>query len=161
MSKIDFADRPYRLGVGIVLFNPDGLVFVGRRKDTEQAAWQFPQGGIDQGEDPLAAAWREMGEEIGTDKAQLIGQSRDWLSYDLPTDLADKSWGGKYRGQKQVWFAFRFTGTDADIDLETHTPEFSQWRWIELADVPNHIVPFKRPLYVRVVAEFLPLAQRP
>jgi len=153
MTQTPISERPYRFGVGIVLFNSDGKVFVGRRKDTPDA-WQFPQGGIDKNEDPLDAAWREMDEEIGTNKAQLIGQTSDWLAYDLPADLADKSWGGKFRGQKQLWFAFRFTGTEGDIDLETHTPEFSEWRWIELADVPNHIVSFKRPLYVQVVDEF-------
>ena len=156
MTK-DMADRPYRLGVGIVLFNAQGLAFVGKRKDTQENAWQFPQGGIDKGEDPLATAWREMAEEIGTNKAQLIGESSDWLQYDLPAEIANKSWGGKYRGQKQKWFAFRFTGTDADIDLETFTPEFSQWKWMDLADVPNHIVAFKRPLYEQVVAQFLKL----
>ncbi len=157
MDHKDISERPYRLGVGIVLFNADGLVFVGRRKDTAEAAWQFPQGGIDKGEDPLEAAWREMGEEIGTTDAQLLTQTADWLVYDLPPDLANKAWGGKYRGQKQLWFAFRFTGTDADINLETHTPEFSEWRWMELAQVPDHIVLFKRPLYDQVVAEFLKL----
>ncbi len=158
MSHSDNDNRPYRLGVGMVLFNSAGLVFVGRRKDTPEPAWQFPQGGIDKGEDPLQAVWREMHEEIGTDKAQLIGQSCDWLTYDLPPDLAAKSWGGKYRGQKQMWFAFRFVGVDSDIDLETHTPEFSQWKWMELSLVPDVIVPFKRGLYTQVVAEFLTIA---
>ena len=156
MIKI-FSERPYRLGVGIVLFNDKGQVFVGRRKDTKELAWQFPQGGIDQGEDPLEAAWREMSEEIGTNKAQLLAQSGDWLKYDLPREIADKSWGGKYRGQKQLWFAFRFVGKDADIDLNTFTPEFEEWRWEDLARVPELIVPFKRPLYDQVVAEFLKL----
>ena len=156
MTQIPFSDRPYRLGVGIVLFNTDKKVFVGKRKDTPDA-WQFPQGGIDKGEEPLDAAWREMGEEIGTNNAQLIAQSSEWLGYDLPEDLANKSWGGKFRGQKQLWFAFRCTGTDADINLEVHTPEFSEWKWVDLAEVPNYIVPFKRPLYVQVVAEFLKL----
>jgi putative (di)nucleoside polyphosphate hydrolase len=157
MTESDNDNRPYRLGVGIVLFNADGQVFVGRRKDTVELAWQFPQGGIDKGEDPLQAAWREMSEEIGTDKAQLIGQSKDWLAYDLPPDLAAKSWGGKYRGQKQMWYAFRFVGKDSDIDLETHTPEFAEWKWMDLAGVPDCIVAFKRPLYIQVVAEFLSL----
>ena len=149
--------RPYRLGVGIVLFNSERKVFVGKRKDTDGNAWQFPQGGIDKDEDPLEAAWREMSEEIGTNKAQLLTQSSSWLQYDLPPDLADKAWGGKYRGQKQLWFAFRFVGTDADIDLETFTPEFSAWQWMDLAEVPNHVVGFKRPMYDQVVAEFLKL----
>ena len=155
MTK-DLADRPYRLGVGIVLFNDKGLVFVGKRKDTAEA-WQFPQGGIDNDEDPLEAVWREMAEEIGTTNAQLIAQSSDWFSYDLPPDLANKAWGGKYRGQRQLWFAFRFVGTDADIDLNTFTPEFSEWKWMPLAQVPDHIVDFKRAMYEQVVAQFFTL----
>jgi len=160
VKTTDTESRPYRLGVGIVLFNADGRVFVGRRKDTAEPAWQFPQGGIDKDEDPMQAAWREMAEEIGTNKAHLIGQGREWLTYDLPPDLAAKSWKGKYRGQKQMWFAFRFDGDDGDIDLETHTPEFNAWKWMDLADVPDTVVSFKRPLYARVVAEFTALAGR-
>ena len=149
-----YADRPYRPNVGILLLNAQGLAFVGRRKDTAELAWQFPQGGIDGDEDPLDAAWREMAEEIGTDKAQLLAQSRDWLTYDFPADVADKVRGGKYRGQKQMWFAFRFVGTDADINLETESPEFSAWQWMELDQVPAHAVAFKRDLYGQVIAQF-------
>ena len=151
-------DKPYRLGVGMVLFNEQGQVFVGRRKDAPDPAWQFPQGGIDEGEDPLAAVWREMAEEIGTNKAQLLRESGDWLAYDLPEDIAAKCWGGKYRGQKQMWYAFRFVGKDTDIDLNTHNPEFSHWQWVDLASVVDLVVPFKHALYQQVVAEFLPLA---
>jgi putative (di)nucleoside polyphosphate hydrolase len=159
MSKLlPVHERPYRPGVGIVLFNPQGLVWVGRRNDVAQEAWQFPQGGIDKGEDPLQAALREMEEEIGTNKAELLGQSSDWIAYDLPEDLVDRAWGGKYRGQKQMWYAFRFLGRDADIVIETKHPEFAEWRWMALAEVPGKIVEFKRGLYDRVTAEFLPLA---
>ena len=154
----DKSAKPYRLGVGIVLFNTDGKVFVGRRGDTVQAAWQFPQGGIDKGEDPVMALFREMREEIGTDKAEILGQTKEWLAYDLPADLAKKSWGGKYRGQKQLWFALRFTGTDADIDIATDHPEFVDWKWIDLAETPDQAVSFKRDLYVELVAQFTPLA---
>lgn len=153
-------ERPYRKGVGIVLFNAQGLVFAARRIDTKEPAWQFPQGGIDDGEDPLAAAWREMKEEIGTDNAKLIGQSTDWISYDLPPDIADKSWKGRFRGQSQKWYAFTFQGSDAEIDIATQHPEFSEWQWMELAEVPKLIVPFKRDLYERVVAEFVGLVGR-
>ncbi|HSV29609.1 MAG TPA: RNA pyrophosphohydrolase [Candidatus Omnitrophota bacterium] len=160
MSKlIPFEQRPYRKGVGIVLQNRDGLVFVARRIDTKADAWQFPQGGIDDGEDPRTAALRELEEEIGTAKAEIVAESRDWLSYDLPRDVADKCWKGRFRGQAQKWFLLRFLGSDADIDIATEHPEFSEWRWMALADVPSVIVPFKRDLYERVVEEFLPLTR--
>lgn len=151
-------DAPYRLNVGVLLFNPDGLVFVGRRTDTRDA-WQMPQGGIDPGEDPAAAALREMAEEVGTDKGEIVGETRDWLAYDLPSELQGRLWSGRYRGQKQKWFAVRFTGTDADIDLAAHEPEFDAWRWVALEEVPRLIVPFKRPVYERVIAELGPLVR--
>ncbi len=158
MSSITFAERPYREGVGIALFNREGHVFVGRRTDTDEAAWQMPQGGIDAGETPAEAALRELGEEVGTTKAEIIGQSRGWLEYDLPRDIADKVWHGRYRGQRQMWFALRFLGDDDDIDLDTHEAEFADWRWVPLGLTPSLIVPFKRPLYEMVVAEFAGLA---
>ncbi|OAN60938.1 RNA pyrophosphohydrolase [Magnetospirillum moscoviense] len=155
MSKpLPLHKRPYRLGVGLVLFNAEGLVFTARRIDTKEPAWQFPQGGIDEDEEPLAAALREMKEEIGTDKAEVIAESRDWISYDLPPDLADKVWKGRFRGQRQKWYALKFLGADSDIDIDTEHPEFSEWRWMKLAEVPALIVPFKRSLYDQVVAEF-------
>lgn len=161
MSKpLPLSQRPYRPGVGIVLFNVHGQVFTARRIDTKDVAWQFPQGGIDDGEDPARAARREMREEIGTDKAELIAESSGWISYDLPDDLADKVWKGRFRGQKQKWFAYQFLGQDSDINIDTDHPEFSQWRWMELAEVPALIVAFKRPLYEQVAAEFAPLAVR-
>lgn len=159
MSKLlPLSQRPYRSGVGILLFNAQGQVFTARRIDTKDVAWQFPQGGIDEGEDPATAAKREMVEEIGTGNAQLIGESAGWISYDLPEDLADKVWKGRFRGQKQKWFAFKFLGQDAEINIDTEHPEFSQWRWMDLAEVPHLIVAFKRPLYEQVAAEFAPLA---
>ncbi len=158
MSLLPFAERPYREGVGIALFNRDGHVFVGRRTDTEEAAWQMPQGGIDEGETPAEAALRELGEEVGTTRAEIIRASRGWLEYDLPPDLADKVWHGRYRGQRQMWFALRFLGDDKDIDLDTHEAEFADWRWVPLGLTPSLIVPFKRPLYELVVAEFEGLA---
>lgn len=161
MSKlIPYHDRPYRPNVGLVLFNAQGLAFTAKRLDTKENAWQFPQGGIDDGEDPATAAMRELEEEIGTAKAEIIGESRNWFSYDLPHDVADSWQHGRWRGQKQKWFALRFLGSDSDINIATEHPEFSEWRWTKLADVPGLIVPFKRALYEQVVAEFLPLAQR-
>jgi putative (di)nucleoside polyphosphate hydrolase len=149
------AGTSYRLAVGIMLLNRAGKVFVARRIDMPtMPAWQMPQGGIDPGETPMQAARRELKEEIGTHKAELLGESRGWLQYDLPADLARGVWGGHYRGQRQKWFAMRFTGSDADIDLATEHPEFDAWKWIPPERLPEVIVLFKRQLYIDVLAEF-------
>lgn len=147
------SELPYRRGVGICLFNVDGKVLAAERLDTP-GAWQMPQGGIDSGEIPWRTALRELKEEIGTDKAERLAET-DWLRYDLPPDLVRHVWKGRFRGQEQKWFAARFTGTDGDIDLQAHgTPEFANWRWVNLSDLPQLIVPFKRDLYVAVAAAF-------
>jgi putative (di)nucleoside polyphosphate hydrolase len=150
-------ERPYRKGVGIMLVNAADLVFVARRIDTPSQAWQMPQGGIDEGESPREAALRELHEEIGTDKAKIVAESKNWLTYDLPADLIPKIWGGRFRGQTQKWFLLRFTGKDSDIDIETEHPEFLDWKWAKVAALPRLIVPFKRKLYGDLVAEFGPL----
>ena len=150
----------YRRGVGLALFNRAGLVFAAQRIDTPGEAWQMPQGGIDRGESPEAAALRELKEEIGTDKAEIVAQLDEWLSYDLPTEIAGRVWRGGFRGQTQKWFALAFTGSDADINLETETPEFKQWRWMPLDAVAKAIVAFKRPIYERVAKEFAAVAER-
>ena len=138
-----------------MLFRPTGLVFVARRIDTPGDAWQLPQGGIDEGEKPRRAVLRELEEEIGTDRAEIIAKSQHWYRYDLPEHLVGQVWGGKYRGQKQRWFALRFLGTDADIDLCAHGhPEFDAWRWVPLDSLPSLAVAFKRDLYADLVAEF-------
>jgi putative (di)nucleoside polyphosphate hydrolase len=145
----------YRPAVGIMLLNPAGKVFVARRIDMPRMpAWQMPQGGIDKGENPRQAALRELKEEIGTDKVEILGESRMWLKYDLPAELAGGIWGGRYRGQQQKWFAMRFTGNDTDIDLTTKHPEFDAWKWIQPERLPEVIVPFKRQLYIDILAEF-------
>jgi putative (di)nucleoside polyphosphate hydrolase len=154
MTIADPSALPYRDGVGIVLFNGAGRIFVGRRIDQSAEAWQLPQGGIDPGETALSAAWRELKEETGTDKAEIVAESRDWLYYDLSAELRPKVWRGRYRGQRQKWFAARFVGTDKDIDIGTAQPEFDAWRWVALDQLADLIVPFKRTLYRRVVAEF-------
>ena len=146
----------YRPCVGVMLLDRDNRVFVGERIGAP-GAWQMPQGGIDDGETPLAAARRELREEAGTDKAEFLAESAGWLSYDLPAHLRKKLWHGRFRGQTQKWFAFRFLGSDADINLKTHHPEFQRWRWVEMRELPLHIVPFKRRVYEQVVAEFEPL----
>ncbi len=147
--------RPYRKGVGIMLINGRREVWVGRRVGMAEDAWQMPQGGIDAGETPRAAALRELAEETGTDKAEIVAESVDWLSYDLPPEVAARVWQGRYRGQRQKWFALRFTGADADFDLETHhRREFAAWRWMESGRLARLIIPFKRPVYEAVIAEF-------
>jgi putative (di)nucleoside polyphosphate hydrolase len=152
MSK-SFASL-YRPCVGIALFNRDGLVFVGERLDSP-GAWQMPQGGIDHGESVQDAAFRELREEIGTNRAGIIAVMPEKLRYDLPPDLQGKLWGGKYLGQEQSWIAMRFTGEDADIDLTAHSvQEFSRWRWVSLERVPDLIVPFKQETYRAVVRAF-------
>ncbi len=156
MTKLppsDIAALPYRPGVGIALFNRANQVFVGQRLDNPGPAWQMPQGGIDEGESPLDAAWREMLEEIGTTQAELIGECEEWLYYDLPPELASKLWKGRYRGQRQKWFAFRFIGEDSEINIRTAHPEFSTWRWIALEEIAAVIVPFKRDLYLALMKE--------
>jgi putative (di)nucleoside polyphosphate hydrolase len=152
----DAPDAAYRRNVGIMLLNPAGLAWVGQRCDMTEEAWQMPQGGIDSGETPRDAVLREMEEEIGTAKAEILCETPGWLTYDLPPDLARRMWKGKWRGQAQRWFALRFTGTDSDIDIATEHPEFSVWRWVPRADLPRVIVPFKRPVYQAVVEMFEP-----
>ena len=124
-------------------------------------AWQMPQGGIDEGEAPADAVVRELEEETGTAKADIIAESRAWLTYDLPDELAGVAWDGKYRGQKQKWFALRFTGADSDFDLDADDrPEFCEWRWASLQELPGLIVPFKRRLYDDIIAEFHGIPER-
>lgn len=156
--KSEIEKLPYRRGVGVVLFNAQGRVFVAQRLDTTEPAWQFPQGGIDKDEDPLVAARRELREETGVTSAELIAETPDWLRYDLPRELVPKVWKGRYRGQEQKWFAFRFTGDDSEIRIDGEHPEFSAWAWTKLSETPSLIVAFKRPLYDQVVAAFRHLA---
>ncbi len=150
-------DGRYRLGVGLMLLNRRREILVAQRIDFKSDAWQMPQGGIDKGETPRQAALRELKEEVGTDRVEILAESRGWLSYDLPADLAPLLWKGRYRGQRQRWFALSFLGEDAEIDIATEHPEFSTWKWAPAAQVPELIVPFKRDLYRQVLAEFAPL----
>ncbi len=146
--------RAYRDGVGMMLLNAHDQAFVARRRDMPSEHWQMPQGGIDPGESPTEAALRELEEEVGTRHAHIVAESRDWFTYDLPTDLVANLWGGRYRGQRQKWFVLRFTGRDSDINIETEHPEFTEWRWTAPRQLPELIVPFKRTLYARLLVEF-------
>lgn len=154
----DFAHLPYRPCVGVMLVSTEGLAFVGRRIDNKEGDWwQMPQGGIDPGEELHAAAMRELREETGIagGLAQIIAQSREEHFYDLPEHLMGKLWGGKYRGQRQHWLLARFTGTDADVNLDAHDPpEFCEWQWVQPERLPDLIVPFKKPVYRAVLDEF-------
>lgn len=152
------ATLPYRPAAGVMLINEERKVWVGQRIDTTLEAWQMPQGGLDEGEDPLTGALRELEEETGiaADLVEIIAQAGRELLYDLPQDLIGKLWGGRYRGQRQHWFMARFLGRDADITLETPHPEFRAWRWVDPEHLPMLIVPFKKELYEAVLQEFRP-----
>ena len=151
-----FKNLPYRSNVGIMLINDDGHVFVGQRLDNNQNAWQMPQGGIDCDEDPQSAAYRELLEETGIEQenVKFLAKSSKWLLYDLPEDLIAKLWDGKYRGQKQKWFLFKFLGTNRDINISTEHPEFSNWKWMPKENLLKEIVPFKKSVYENVLREF-------
>jgi len=155
---IDPTELPYRPCVGMMLFNRAGKIFVGKRIDQSVEAWQMPQGGIDQGEDPKAAALRELEEEIGTRNVAVLREHKDWLTYELPPDLIGVAWEGRYRGQRLKWFALRFLGGDSEIELKTHHPEFSEWKWVDADELLRLIVPFKRETYAKVVTAFSDLA---
>ena len=154
------SDLPYRPNVGVVLFDRRGQIFVARRADLPNAegapgGWQLPQGGIDADEDPATAVFREMEEEIGTARATIMGEHDEWLTYDLPPELLGKALGGRFRGQRQRWFALRFTGEDADIRLDLDPdPEFDAWRWAPLAELPGLAVGFKAPIYATLARSF-------
>ncbi|MGJ3649932.1 RNA pyrophosphohydrolase [Sphingomonas sp. GlSt437] len=154
--SVDPATLPYRPCAGLMIINGEGRIFVGRRIDQKVEAWQLPQGGIDDGEDATTAAWRELTEETGitSDHAELIAEAPGDYFYDLPPELIGRAWHGRYRGQRMRWFLFRFTGSDADIDLATHHQEFSAWRWADRHEVLALAVAFKRDLYAEVMAAF-------
>ena len=143
---------PYRKGVGIMLFNKEKKIFVGKRLDN-QSAWQMPQGGVDQNEDLLSAMKRELAEETSIVSIKIIKELKEWLQYDLPKELLGKIWGGKYRGQKQKWFFVKFLGSDDEIDINTKNAEFIEWKWVEMEKLPDLIVPFKKKIYEKILSE--------
>ena len=148
--------RDYRPGVGIMLLNRDDLAFVGHRirMPAGLAKWQMPQGGIDPNETPTQAALRELREEIGTGRAEILAESRDWFHHEVPDEIAQEIMGGRYRGNRQKWFAMRFTGTNSDINLVTDHPEFEAWKWVSPEQLPELVTPFMRGLYLDILAEF-------
>ena len=157
-----FEDLPYRPCVGLTVFNPAGQVFIGRRIDgrehiDESHVWQMPQGGLDPGEDHYAGGLRELLEETNISSVERLGIIDDWLTYDIPEEILGDAWQHRYRGQTQKWYALRFTGNENEIDISCpggHKPEFVEWRWEPLANLPALVVPFKRPVYERVAVEF-------
>ena len=164
-----YESLPYRPCAGIMVLNAQGLVFVGRRAGGPEHVdrdhvWQMPQGGIDEGEDPYKAALRELFEETNIKSVEKLGEMPGWLAYDIPREIIGEAWGGKYKGQKQKWFALRFIGEDREINITMpggghHTPEFIDWRWVKMRDLPDLVVPFKRDIYARVVKEFAKFAE--
>jgi len=162
MTPVEIDALPYRPNVGIMLINSDGLIFAAQRLDAARLlgapveAWQMPQGGVDEGEDTRVAALRELEEETGVPPAlvQVVAETTDWLTYDLPPEVVGRIWKGKYRGQKQKWYLLRYLGRDDQIDLDQPHPEFSDWRWIDAEAMIEAIVPFKRDIYRQVVAVF-------
>lgn len=154
---------PYRPCAGVMVLNSAGHAFIGRRTSGPEHldpthVWQMPQGGIDENEDPYKAALRELYEETSIRSVQKLGEIAEWLTYDIPSRLASDAWGGKYRGQKQKWYALRFTGSEGEINIREpsggHEPEFVEWRWVAMRELADLVVPFKRSIYERVVKEF-------
>jgi len=158
-----FESLPYRPCAGMMVLNRAGLVFIGRRSSGPEHidathVWQMPQGGIDRGEDPYNGALRELYEETNISSVEKLGEIAEWLVYDLPREIVGQAWKGKFRGQKQKWYALRFTGPESEINIANpaggHKPEFIDWRWVAMSKLPELVVPFKRQTYERVVAEF-------
>jgi putative (di)nucleoside polyphosphate hydrolase len=165
----EYDSLPYRPCAGLTVINREGLVFIGRRKSgpehiDETHVWQMPQGGIDEGEEPYKAALRELYEETSIKSVERLGEVADWIPYDIPRNIVGAAWKGKYRGQKQKWYALRFTGDESEIDILNpgggHEPEFIAWRWEKIERLPELVVPFKRPAYEQIVKEFTRFARR-
>ena len=147
-------NKPYRPCVGLLVINDEGLVFAGKRLDSHSNAWQMPQGGIEKGESIFEAGLREMKEEIGTNNVFFIGEMGEWLNYDIPINLINRLWGGKYRGQTQKWLAYKFLGEDREININTKNPEFCDWKWLNALELTKLAIPFKKKIYEKVLKEY-------
>ena len=147
-------ENKYRKCVGMMILNDDNKILVGKRMDHPSGHWQMPQGGIDENENPEEAVWREMHEEIGTKNVEYLDEINSWLNYDIPSNLSEKLWNGKYRGQTQKWLAYRFLGKNDEINIKTKNPEFIDWKWESHKNLPSLAVPFKRDIYLQVIAGF-------
>ena len=150
---MQFKELPLRTGVGIIVLNNENKVFVAKRRDNQINKWQMPQGGVDEGETFLEAMKRELEEETSITNIEIIKEIRYWLEYDLPKNLVGKIWKGKYKGQKQKWFIVRFKGSDTEINIKTRNPEFIEWKWIDVNDLPTVIVDFKKHVYIKLLEE--------
>ena len=153
-NNIPLSERPYRSCVGLMVFNKEGNVFCGQRLDNKVEAWQLPQGGIDKGELPIEAGYRELNEETSIINVEFVSEYPDWLNYDIPLPLADNLWDGKFRGQTQKWLAYKFLGEDKEININTKNPEFSEWRWVSSMELLNLTIPFKKNIYKKVLKEY-------
>jgi putative (di)nucleoside polyphosphate hydrolase len=153
-NKENADDLPYRLGVGMMLINDQNQVLLGKRIDTKMDKWQMPQGGLDEGETPRMAVFREMKEEIGTNNGTIIAEAKMWYCYDIPKWMIPRLWNGQYKGQKQKWFLIKFTGNDSDIHIDTEHQEFKEWKWCAIEEIIDIIIPFKKKLYKAVLKEF-------
>ncbi len=144
---------PLRIGVGAIVLNKKNKVFVGKRKDNPVNKWQMPQGGVDKNETLIDAMRRELKEETSIKNIEILKELKDWTEYELPDYLLGKIWKGKYRGQKQKWFVVRFLGSDEEINVETNRPEFIEWQWLDIENLPNVIVHFKKRVYEKLIPE--------
>ena len=156
-NNIPLLERPYRSCVGLMVFNKDGNVFCGQRIDNKSEAWQLPQGGIDKGELPIEAGYRELKEETSMNNVEFVGEYPQWLKYDIPLPLADNLWEGKYRGQTQRWLLFHFIGEDKEININTNYPEFKNWIWLNPELLPKKAISFKKDVYRKINEIFIPL----
>jgi putative (di)nucleoside polyphosphate hydrolase len=152
----EFGDPQYRPAVGMMILNSENKIFAGQRVDTKAPAWQMPQGGVGPFEDLDQAMLRELEEEIGTKNVEIIVKSKTWYKYDLPVDIAKRLWGGKYKGQRQIWYVLRFRGQDEEINVNTYHAEFQKWKWFEKDELLELIVPFKKDLYAQVFTDLWP-----
>ena len=157
VNEIPLVERPYRSCVGLMVFNKNGNIFCGQRLDNKAEAWQLPQGGIDEGELPIEAGFRELKEETSIVNVEFVCEYPEWLSYDIPLPLANNLWSGKYRGQRQRWLLFHFLGKNEEININTSNPEFKDWVWLNPEKLPEKAISFKKGIYIKINEIFIPV----